>query len=136
MVRQIWQIWRLTMLIDVTLRKVALSDQQQAWIERRIRFALGRFVSRIRRVSVVFRDINGVRGGVDKECRLQISLLPHGEVVVADVDTSVEGAAANVSERAARTVARLLERLRQTRSERDRATSLKRLRMPSEMSVG
>ncbi len=105
------------MLISVTLRKMALNEQQQDWIERRIQFALGRFVSRIRRVSAIFSDINGARGGVDKKCRLRISLIPNGEVVVDDVDTSVEAAAANVSEKAARTVARLLERLRDTRPE-------------------
>lgn len=105
------------MLISVTLRKMALNDQQQAWIERRIQFALGRFVSRIRRVSAIFSDINGARGEADKKCRLRISLIPNGEVVVDDVDTSVEAAAANVSEKAARTVARLLERLRDTRPE-------------------
>lgn len=124
------------MLIEVTLRKVTLSEQQQAWIERRIRFALGRFVSRIRRVSVILSDINGVRGGIDKECRLQISLHPQGEVVVADVETSFEGAAANVSERAARMVARLLERSRETRSEKDRDHFLRSRRMPFEISVG
>jgi len=124
------------MLINVALRKVTLSEQQHAWIERRIRFALGRFVSRIRRVSVTVGDINGLRGGVDKECRLQISLHPHGEVIVADVDTSFEGAAANVSERAARTVARLLERSREARSESDRNRLSPSRRMPSEVSVG
>ncbi len=108
------------MLISVTLRKMALNEQQQAWIERRIQFALGRFVSRIRRVSAIFSDTNGARGGVDKKCRLRISLIPNGEVVVDDVDTSIEAAAANVSEKAARTVARLLERLRDTRPETER----------------
>lgn len=108
------------MLISLTLRKMALNEQQQAWIERRIQFALGRFVSRIRRVSAIFSDTNGTRGGVDKKCRLRISLIPDGEVVVDDVDTSVEAAAANVSEKAARTVARLLERLRDTRPETER----------------
>lgn len=124
------------MLIDVTSRKLNLTEEQQAWIERRIHFALGRFITHIRRVSVIFRDINGARGGVDKECRLQISLLPHGEVVVADVDTSVEGASANVSERAARTVARLLERSRESRLERDRDTPVRGRRMTSEVSAG
>lgn len=124
------------MLIDVTLRKMALSEQQHAWVERRLRFALGRFVARIRRVSAIFSDINGARGGVDKECRLQISLTPHGEIVVADVATSVEGAVANVSERAARTVARLLERLRETRPTRDQETFLRGGRIPSQVSHG
>jgi len=105
------------MLISVTLRKMDLNEQQQGLIERRIQFALGRFISRIRRVSAIFSDINGARGGVDKKCRLRISLIPTGEVVVDDVATSVEAAAANVSERAARTVSRLLERLRDHRPE-------------------
>lgn len=108
------------MLISVTLKKMTLNETQQAWIQRRIQFALGRFVSRIRRVSATFSDINGAKGGVDKRCRLLVSLIPNGEVVVDDVDMSVEAAAANVSEKAARTVARLLERSRDNRSATDR----------------
>lgn len=120
------------MLISITLKKMALSEQQQVWVERRIQFALGRFVARIRRVSAIFSDINGARGGVDKKCRLRISLIPSGEVVVDDVDKSVETAAANATERAARSVARMLERLRDTRPEAEQVIYVRGRRSPPE----
>lgn len=100
------------MLIEVTKRSVTLAEGVREWIERRLQFALGRFSSRIRRVSVIFSDVNGNRGGCDKQCRLRIALIPSGEVVVEDIDPSVVTAVANVAERAARSVSRALERRR------------------------
>lgn len=98
------------MLIEVSNRNVTLDEKQREWIQRRLQFALGRFSSCIRRVSVVFRDVNGTRGGVDKKCRLRVVLIPDGEVIVEDTDSSVEAVVAMVSERAARSVARRIER--------------------------
>lgn len=98
------------MLIEVTSRNVSVSEEQQEWVLRRVQFALGRFVSRIRRVSVIFSDVNGDRGGEDKKCRLRISMIPSGEVIVEDVDASIESVVANVTERASRSVARAVER--------------------------
>ena len=98
------------MLIEVSNRNVTLDEKLREWVERRLQFALGRFASRIRRVSVVFSDINGIRGGVDKKCRLRVVLIPDGEVIVEDTDASVESVIAMISERAARSVARKLER--------------------------
>lgn len=98
------------MLIEVTNRNVRLSEGQKNWIKRRLQFALGRFVSRIRRVSVIISDVNGDRGGEDKKCRLRISIIPSGEVIVENVDASIESVVANVAERASRSVARAVER--------------------------
>ena len=99
------------MLINITSKQVPLSVEQREWIHRRLQFTLGRFVARIRSVSVIFNDANGDRGGVDKQCRLRISLIPSRDVVVNDIDKSVESVMANVAERAARSVARVLDRL-------------------------
>ncbi len=101
------------MLIEVTKRNVTLAEGAGEWIERRLQFALGRFSSRIRCVSVSLSDVNGNRGGCDKQCRLRITLIPGGEVVVEDVDPSVVTVVANVAERAARSVSRALERRRE-----------------------
>lgn len=98
------------MLIEVSNRNVSLSDEQKEGVMRRLQFALGRFVSRIRRVSVIFSDVNGNRGGEDKKCRLRISLIPSGEVIVEDVDSSIESVVATAADRAARSVARAVER--------------------------
>jgi putative sigma-54 modulation protein len=45
--------------------------------ERRLQFATDRFQDHIREIGVVFRDVNGPRGGVDKQCRL-IAMLRRG----------------------------------------------------------
>ena len=101
------------MRIEVTKRNVTLTDDVREWIERRLQFALGRFSSRIRRVSLMISDVNGDRGGCDKQCRLRILLIPSGEVVVEDMDPSIVSVVANVAERAARSVSRALERRRE-----------------------
>ncbi len=98
------------MLIELRQRNVQVESETREWIERRVHFTLGRFAARIRRVAVSVSDINGARGGTDKQCRLRISLIPNGEVLVEDVDLSVEAVVANAVERAARAVARWLER--------------------------
>lgn len=100
------------MLIDVLDRDVTLDEGTLEWIERRLQLALGRFAGRIRRVAVILSDINGNRGGLDKQCHLRISLIPHGEILVEDVETTVEAVTANAVERGARSVARWLERER------------------------
>lgn len=98
------------MLIEISNRSGTLETKQREWIERRLQFALGRFVSRIRRVSVVFIDVNGNRGGVDQQCRIRVQLLPRGEVVVEGRDRTKEAAGATTVDRVARTVARTIAR--------------------------
>ena len=100
------------MLIDVLDRDVTLDEGTLEWIERRLQFALGRFAGRIRRVQVILSNFNGHRGGTDKQCRLRITLISKEEIVVEDVDATVEAVTANAVERAARSVARWLERQR------------------------
>ena len=101
------------MLIELRKRNVRIESETRAWIERRVHFALGRLAARIRCVMVSVSDINGDRGGTDKQCRVRISLIPKGEVVVEDVGLSVEAVVANAVERAARSGARWLERQRE-----------------------
>lgn len=109
------------MLVNITTRNLVLSDEQRDLIHRRIEFALGRFSARISSVSAVFSDINGPRGGIDKKCQLRISLVPHGEVIVDDSNTSVEAVVANVADRASNTLARSIERSRDHQVEVERA---------------
>ncbi|MCX7423947.1 MAG: HPF/RaiA family ribosome-associated protein [Planctomycetia bacterium] len=104
------------MRIEVTKRNVTLAEGMRDWVERRLQFAVGRFSTQIRTVSVVFSDANGHRGRGDKHCRLRIMLNPSGEVVVEDTDPSVVEVVSIVAERAARSVNRELERRREGRS--------------------
>lgn len=106
---------RIIIRIKVTKRNVTLTEGMRDWVERRLQFAVGRFSTQIRTVSVVFSDANGHRGGSDKHCRLRIMLNPSGEVVVEDTDPSVVEVVSSVAERAARSVNRELERRRDGR---------------------
>lgn len=116
------------MLIDVLDRDVTLDEGTLEWIERRLQFALGRFAGRIRRVQVILSNINGPRGDTDKQCRVRITLIAKGEILVDDVDATVEAVTAHAVDRAARSVARWLERHRDfgTATEAVLLTSLSR----------
>lgn len=83
-------------------------------IERRLCFALSRFADRIGRVTVRVADINGPRGGVDKQCRIVVKLRPGGEVVIEDTASDLETAIDRGADRVQRAVVRALARTRAT----------------------
>jgi len=87
--------------------QVTASDRQR--IQDRIRVALTRFTPLIRGLTVTISDENGLRGGVDKKCRLVVRLHA-GSVVVNEQADGVLAAVTLAAERAARTVARVHHR--------------------------
>ena len=76
-----------------------------AYVKRRIHFALGRFSSRVERVSVVLSNENGPNGGMGKTCRLRIRLPGFSTVVVEQIDFDVRAAVDRAAERIGRAVA-------------------------------
>ena len=101
------------MEIQILARNVALNSSQLELIERRVQYALNRFSSQVRTVQVTMSDVNGPKGGSDILCRFKVLLRKKGEILVGDTDVSIESAIANVADRAARSVARLLDRQRE-----------------------
>jgi hypothetical protein len=79
-------------------------------IIRRLHIALGRLEERISRVIVRLTDLNGPRGGIDKCCRIVVSLWRRGRVVVEHRDADWFRAADLAAARLAHTVRRLLGR--------------------------
>jgi putative sigma-54 modulation protein len=74
------------MRIDIQAHHLVLETEHREQIQRRASFALSRMSSRISHVDVHLTDVNGPRGGVDTQCRVQV-LLDRGEpVVVQDID--------------------------------------------------
>jgi len=51
-------------------------------VEKRVRFVLRRLRHGIRHARISLRDVNGPRGGVDKECQVTLKRDGEGEVVV------------------------------------------------------
>lgn len=79
-------------------------------------FALTRFSRSIRSVTIRFDDPNGPKGGVDKLCTVTIHLIRPGEdVVVTHADVDGFAALSRAIVRAARVVARRLDRRRSWR---------------------
>ncbi len=102
--------------LDIRGVKYDLGDDLAEFIERRLRFALGRFAGRIDRVSIRLSDVNGPRGGVDKRCRITVALTPRGVVRVAGSGDDPFALVARAAKRAGRTVHRALGRRRRPRA--------------------
>ncbi len=81
-------------------------------VRRRLGFGLTRHADRVSRVVVRLGDENGPRGGPDKFCRLQVSLVDAPPVVIRDCGPDLYAVIDRASDRAARAVAKQLERNR------------------------
>lgn len=78
-----------------------------ALAKRRLEFALGRFADRVRSTSVRLTDLNGPRGGLDKQCRVLVRLAwPKRLIVVEEVDADGPAAISHAAARVARAVSR------------------------------
>ena len=63
-----------------------------AYVKSRILFALGRFSSRVERVSVVVSQENGPNGGMVKTCCFRVRLLGLPALVIEQADFDVRSA--------------------------------------------
>jgi ribosome-associated translation inhibitor RaiA len=100
--------------MDLDIRGVnyELDDDLREFTERRLRFALGRFVSRTGRIEVRLFDVNGPRGGIDKRCQITVALRPRGAVRVEDTSDDPYRLVAHAAKRAGQAVYRTLGRRR------------------------
>ncbi len=98
------------MTIEIIDRSRLLDNGTCQLAERRLLFALSRFDSRIKQVDLVIEDENGPRGGIDKSCRISISLHRAADVVISDKDTDVIKCISRAAERGSRAVARSIAR--------------------------
>lgn len=75
----------------------------------RIGFAVGRFSRQVRWLSVRLRDVNGPRGGVDKQCVVAARLAASPRtVMIQDIDAEFAPVIARAADRAGRAVARAI----------------------------
>jgi putative sigma-54 modulation protein len=107
------------MEVEVRIHGTDLADAVRTYAARRIRFALGRFASRVGRIVVRLSDINGVRGGVDQCCHISAELLPSGKVVLDQIDADLFSAIDRASERVGQAFRREIQRTREIRTRRE-----------------
>lgn len=120
--------WEVTVMqVAIRARKIQVDEALRAHVNRRLRFALSRFGERIAKVTVRFEDANGDRGGVDKQCQIDVALRPAGNVLIEDIDADLRTVVDRAANRAARAVHRDLQR-RQDASGGGPHTQLTRVR--------
>ena len=106
------------MRLEIRSQDLEIDPGLRGYIERRLRFVLGRFSIRIARVTVYLADVNGPRGGMDKRCRIVVRLVRAGQVFVEDTDTDVGAVVDRATDRVGQSVRRELERRRERGSRR------------------
>ncbi|MFP7754944.1 HPF/RaiA family ribosome-associated protein [Thermodesulfobacteriota bacterium B35] len=126
------------MQISITGRQVELHPDTVTAMERRLHYALSRFDHAIGGVTVRISDINGPRGGHDKECLIVVRLRQGGEVVVQGNGGDCMSVLNQCAERVSRAVARELDRRRSTpiRAIRRRQTATAEEPMDAEEEFG
>lgn len=103
------------MKLLVVGQKKTVRESLHDFVTRRLYFALGRFAPQIERVTARVGDMNGPRGGVDKQCRIEVKLRGLETVVREARADDLEEAASRAAESVERGVARAVERRRRKR---------------------
>ena len=104
------------MNLELRVNKLDAAELLRDYVERRLRFAIGRFGTRVARVIVdVSRDGSKVR---ESTCHMTVVMVPIGEITVHENDPDLLAAIDRAAGRAGRRVARQLKRAHQTRARR------------------
>ncbi len=119
------------MKIDIQCRGFSLTHAISAHVHKRVGFALGRGIRRLRRVQVTLSDVNGPRGGIDKRCKIEARLDGLAPVMIEDIQSDLYVAIDRAATRTARTVLRRLELDNHKRRAQDRGR-LAKLQVPDE----
>jgi ribosomal subunit interface protein len=99
------------MQIEMQSRDLPLTPPIQAYITRRLSFALSAQWSRIQRVMVRLSDINGPRGGKDMRCQIRVKLNNSAELMIEDTQAEIKVAIDRAASRLSRSVRRKVARL-------------------------
>lgn len=79
-------------------------------VESKANLLATKFGNNVKTIEITVSDLNGPRGGIDKECRIVVSLKRMQDVVVTTKDEKLSKAISAVINRAERSVRRTLDR--------------------------
>ncbi len=100
---------------EFRIQNTDLAEVFKNYVERRLRFGLGRFGDRVGSVTV---RVHG-GGNVESECRISAELRPFGRVAVEEKDSDLFAAVDRATGRIGRLFGRELERSREARIGRE-----------------
>lgn len=98
------------MKLNIHARKVQLSESARKYIEQRASFAFSRTRHVINSLSVTVTDINGPRGGKDKQCKIMIRADALPDIVVTEKQSSLGASINRALSRASQNLQQRLKR--------------------------
>lgn len=98
------------MQLSIRIKGTDTSPAARRNLTQSVENALAKFSDQLRQVTLFVSDINGPRGGKDKQCRCVLSINRMRPVVIEELDYSIGGAIHNAMERAVYTVSQRLAR--------------------------
>jgi ribosome-associated translation inhibitor RaiA len=96
--------------LPIAVSGALTSARSREHVTRQLERALGRFGQRIERITVRCRDVNGLRGGVDQACRIEVALRGLPRIVVEKIAETPRAAFDLAAPAAKRALRRALER--------------------------
>ena len=100
--------------ISIQFKKQLKAEVQQVVLEdkvrEKIRRTFSRFTDVIEKAHVILKDLNGPKGGVDKECRITLILHSGEKILTSAAHSLLEGAVSNASEKSQRVLVRHTDR--------------------------
>ena len=100
------------MKLTIRTRHLTLTPEALEEIRRRIELVFARIRPWIRAVDVTIADINGPKGGADKQCRMRVRGRGVGSVIVEQVGLATPATVAFAAERAEQVILRKVARRR------------------------
>ena len=97
-------------MIDIQVQHFSLTEAMESYIKQKLEPIQTHYGDRILSINVHLSDINGPKGGVNKQCLIHIDLQKLPTVVVEDTKDNLYSAVDNCCQRAERAVRKSLER--------------------------
>lgn len=103
--------------LTVRSRRFPGSEELNRLVTRHLGSTTNRFGERIRSIVVCLDDVNGSRGGVDKSCRVELSMADGDTIHVRGLGATLEAA---IAAAAPRTRSVLVRKIGRSRTRRDK----------------
>jgi len=81
-----------TMKIELHCDGLPANDKLHVHVQRRLGQALGRFRDRVQWARVWLKDVNGPRGGNDKQCLVQLRLKGASDIILREREVDAQSA--------------------------------------------
>lgn len=112
------------MLLVIQARHFDLTEAIRQHVEKRLAFLDRSHLRQVRQVQVRLSDVNGPRGGDDKQCQINVRLPGQPSLVIEETRSDLYGAIDRATQRVSHTINRKLGRLKRRKRFRANAARL------------